>query len=93
MRAKERAVLAAALLNGITIIPQKTEKGKRTEAVIDLKKMGRPKAEKPKEIKYSIRTDAETESKLERYCAKHGITKGEAYRKGIELLLSQSKEN
>lgn len=56
------------------------------------KKMGRPKAEKPKEIKYSIRTDAETESKLERYCAAKGISKGEAYRKGIELLLEQDKE-
>lgn len=58
-----------------------------------MKKMGRPKAEKPKEIKYSIRTDAETEEKLERYCTENGISKGEAYRKGIELLLEQSKEN
>lgn len=56
-----------------------------------MKKMGRPKAEKPKEIKYSIRTDAETEARLERYCAKEGVTKGEAYRKGIELLLKQSE--
>nr|UVN00467.1 MAG: transcriptional regulator, RHH-like [Bacteriophage sp.]DAY52143.1 MAG TPA: Alginate and motility regulator [Caudoviricetes sp.] len=54
-----------------------------------LKKMGRPKAEKPKEIKYSIRTDEETESKLLRYCEEEGITKGEAYRRGIELLLKQ----
>lgn len=55
-----------------------------------MKKMGRPKAEKPKEIKYSIRTDAETERRLEQYCAAKGISKGEAYRKGIELLLKQS---
>lgn len=54
-----------------------------------MKKMGRPKADKPKEIKYSIRTDAETESRLEKYCAKKGISKGEAYRKGIELLLKK----
>lgn len=56
-----------------------------------MKKMGRPKAEKPKEIKYSIRTDAETERRLEAYCAAQGISKGEAYRKGIELLLRQKK--
>ena len=54
-----------------------------------MKKMGRPKAETPKEIKYSIRTDEETESKLLRYCEEEGITKGEAYRRGIELLLKQ----
>lgn len=59
--------------------------------MIQLKKMGRPKAEKPKEIKYSIRTDAETERRLEAYCAAQGISKGEAYRKGIELLLGQKK--
>lgn len=56
-----------------------------------MKRIGRPKAEKPKEIKYSIRTDAETERRLEAYCAAQGISKGEAYRKGIELLLGQKK--
>lgn len=54
-----------------------------------MKKMGRPKADKPKEIKYSIRTDAETERRLEAYCIAHGISKGEAYRKGILLLIEQ----
>jgi hypothetical protein len=57
-----------------------------------LKKMGRPKADKPKEIKYSIRTDEETENKLLRYCEAEGITKGEAYRRGIELLLKQASK-
>lgn len=51
--------------------------------------MGRPKADKPKEIKYSIRTDVETERRLEAYCIAHGISKGEAYRKGILLLIEQ----
>ncbi len=55
-----------------------------------MKKMGRPKAEKPKEIKYSIRTDEETERRLERYCEAHNVTKGEAYRKGLNLLLEQA---
>ena len=57
--------------------------------MVDLKKMGRPKADKPKEIKYSVRTDAETERRLEAYCIAHGISKGEAYRRGINLLLRQ----
>ncbi len=50
---------------------------------------GRPKADKPKDIKYSIRIDAETEEKLKLYCENHGISKGEAIRKGIYLLLKQ----
>ena len=52
-------------------------------------KMGRPKAEKPKDIRFSIRLDIETEQKLQKYCKEHDITKGEAIRKGINLLLSQ----
>jgi desulfoferrodoxin (superoxide reductase-like protein) len=55
-------------------------------------KMGRPKAENPKNIKYSIRLDAETEIKLQEYCNIHGITKGEAIRRGIHLLLSDKKK-
>lgn len=53
--------------------------------------VGRPKAEKPKEIKYSIRLDAETEEKLKEYCLRNDITKGEAIRQGIHLLLAQQK--
>ena len=55
-------------------------------------KMGRPKAENPKNIKYSIRLDTETEIKLQEYCKTHGITKGEAIRRGIHLLLSDKKK-
>lgn len=51
--------------------------------------MGRPKAEKPKAIKYSIRLDAETEEKLKKYCEDKNISKGEAIRKGIEILLKK----
>ena len=50
---------------------------------------GRPRAEKPKEIKYSVRMDAETEQKLKAYCEQHGITKGEAIRQAIQLLLDK----
>lgn len=51
--------------------------------------MGRPKAEKPKTIKYSIRLDAETEERLKKYCEDKNISKGEAIRKGIEMLLKR----
>ena len=52
---------------------------------------GRPKADKPKDIKYSIRLDSETETRLNEYCKEHDITKGEAIRQGIHLLLEQEK--
>lgn len=52
-------------------------------------KMGRPKAEKPKDIRYSIRLDAETEAKLQEYCNKRGISRGEAIRRGISLLINE----
>lgn len=48
---------------------------------------GRPKTDKPKEIRYSIRLDAETEGALKRYCEKHEITRGEAVRRAIIQLL------
>ena len=54
-------------------------------------KMGRPKADKPKDIRYSIRLDSETEARLVDYCEKNNITKGEAIRRGIHLLLSSKK--
>ncbi len=49
-------------------------------------KIGRPKSENPKSIKYSIRLDEETETKLRNYCEENDITKGEAIRKGICIL-------
>ena len=50
---------------------------------------GRPKAEKPKEIRYSIRLDLETECALKEYCEEHNITRGEAIRSAIKLLLKK----
>ena len=54
-------------------------------------KTGRPKADKPKEIRFSVRLDMETEQRLQAYCQQHSITKGEAIRRGIHLLLEQKK--
>lgn len=52
---------------------------------------GRPKVDKPKEIRYSVRLDLETEQMLKAYCEKHNTTKGEAIREGIKLLLASEK--
>ncbi len=52
---------------------------------------GRPKAENPKQSRFSIRLDAITEKRLEEYCERNGISKGEAIRRGIYLLLEQKK--
>lgn len=50
---------------------------------------GRPKVENPKQINLTIRLDTETEKLLRQYCASHNITRGEAVRQGIHLLLAQ----
>lgn len=52
---------------------------------------GRPKADNPKEARFSIRIDEETNRKLTEYCEKNNISKGEGIRKGIHLLLQQEK--
>jgi Ribbon-helix-helix protein, copG family. len=52
-------------------------------------KTGRPKLENPINIRTSVRLDAETDKKLIEYCKMHNITKGEAIRKGVHLLLGQ----
>lgn len=54
-------------------------------------KMGRPKAENPKNVNYTIRLDEKTETRLKEYCERHGISRGEAIRQGIHLLLAQEK--
>ena len=53
---------------------------------------GRPFSENPKSIKYSIRMDAETEQKLQAYCERHNITKGEAIRRSLDLLFENEQE-
>ena len=55
-------------------------------------KMGRPKVDNPKDIRYSIRLDADTEQRLQTYCAEHQLTRGKAIRKAIEMLLDEKKQ-
>lgn len=52
---------------------------------------GRPKVDNPKSVNYTIRIDAATETRLREYCQKHNISRGEAIRQGIHLLLAQEK--
>lgn len=52
---------------------------------------GRPKVDKPKYIKYSIRLDEEMEDNLIDYCVRFGVSKGEAIRRAIKLLLGGKK--
>lgn len=54
---------------------------------------GRPPVENPKTVKYSIRLDVETERRLVAYCERAGITKGEAFRRGVGLLLTGGGEH
>lgn len=52
---------------------------------------GRPKVDEPKDIRFSIRIDNDTNEKLDAYCERNKITKAEAIRQGIHLLLSPKK--
>lgn len=53
---------------------------------------GRPKVEKPKQNDVKVRLDDETKMKLDHYCMAHGITRAEAIRRGVHLLLAQENE-
>ncbi|MCI8844483.1 MAG: ribbon-helix-helix protein, CopG family [Oscillospiraceae bacterium] len=52
---------------------------------------GRPKAENPKKNDVKVRIDDKTSKLLDAYCDAHGITRAEAIRQGIHLLLAQKK--
>lgn len=53
---------------------------------------GRPKSENPKNNDVKVRLDEATTIELDRYCTEHGITRAEAIRRGIHLLLGKKKE-
>lgn len=52
---------------------------------------GRPKSDNPKDIDVKVRFDKDTNKRLLDYCQKHGITRAEAIRQGVDLLLEQKK--
>ena len=52
---------------------------------------GRPKIENPKRNDIKVRIDDSTLELLDEYCGVHGITRAEAIRQGVLLLLAQKK--
>ena len=48
---------------------------------------GRPKADNPINVQTTVRLDKNTDEQLRQYCEKNKISKGEAVRKGIDILL------
>lgn len=53
---------------------------------------GRPKVENPKSHDIKVRLDDNTTIELEKYCLENDITRAEAIRRGIHLLLVNKKE-
>ena len=53
--------------------------------------MGRPKAEKPKNESIKVRFDSELFGKLNNYCKNKDITRAEAIREGVKMLLETEK--
>lgn len=53
---------------------------------------GRPKAKQPKTIEVKARIDEETNKKLVDYCKQNSTSRTEVVRKGINLVLEQTKE-
>lgn len=53
---------------------------------------GRPKSDNPKSYDLKVRFDKCTNDRLVIYCEKHGISRTEAIRQGIYLLLAQDEK-
>lgn len=53
---------------------------------------GRPPSKNPKSIDLKVRIEADVSKKLDAYCEAHGITRAEAIRRGIHLLLAAEQK-
>lgn len=53
---------------------------------------GRPIIGAKKDVDVKVRFDKETNEKLLKYCEKNGMTRAEAIRKSVNLLLSEEKK-
>ena len=53
---------------------------------------GRPPSKNPKSIDLKVRIESDVSEKLEAYCEEHGITRAEAIRRGIHLLLAAEQK-
>lgn len=52
---------------------------------------GRPKSDNPLNVDVKVRLDSATSKQLDEYCKQNTMTRTEAIRKGIHLLLEQKK--
>lgn len=52
---------------------------------------GRPKAEKPKNVDVKVRFDEESHKRLMQYCKNHDMTRTEAIRKAVDLLVKSEQ--
>lgn len=52
---------------------------------------GRPKSNNPKDIDVKVRFDKQSHEKLMEYCNKNGMTRTEAIRKAVDLLIGCKK--
>lgn len=64
-----------------------TERGEK----IVSPKTGRPKAENPKDINVKVRFDEALHNDLLKYCKENNVTRTEAIRQGVQLLLDNKK--
>ena len=51
--------------------------------------IGRPKVDNPKDVEVTVRFDRQTNKYLLEYCEQKNITRAEAVRRGVDLLLSK----
>lgn len=59
----------------------------KREVIIMSPRTGRPKSNNPKTNDIKVRLDDSTHTQLLAYCEKHQITKADAIRQGINLVL------
>lgn len=52
---------------------------------------GRPKSDNPKDIDVKVRFDKQSHEELMEYCKKNGVTRTEAIRKAVDLLIGCDK--
>ena len=54
--------------------------------------MGRPKSDNPKDIDVKVRIDKQLNERLLSFCAKHEVTRAEAIRAGVVMLLDDDEK-
>ena len=79
------------LKKGVDFLEPRIYNGTRKEVKPMSPRTGRPKATNPKANSYHVRLDSETDARLSKYCQEHGLSKVEAIRQGVLLLLEKQK--